>query len=185
MRSLLCALFMLALPATAQELSDRFQVIGEMAVTLDGTDMVLPIVVDLDNNRSSADIRPLYGSLTMLGVTGFTPTDQGEIGPPMITIVIQVSGGGAGTLMSIVLVEKGRSFRKPTEADMSVGSIELAEFSTSEDGTTKFSYSGELIRMVLDADQESTPEEGQPPVVEPAYAMLPEAGSRGGWLGEG
>ena len=54
MRTLLAALIMLALPVTAQELSDRYQVIGQMAITLDGTEMVLPIAVDLQDNRSFA-----------------------------------------------------------------------------------------------------------------------------------
>ena len=127
MRTLLAALIMLALPVTAQELSDRYQVIGQMAITLDGTEMVLPIAVDLQDNRSFAEINSVYGSVRMLGVTGVTAADHGGWERPVISLVAQISGAGSGTLMIIDLAEKGRVHRKPTVAEMGgSGSMDLA-----------------------------------------------------------
>ena len=127
MRTLLAALIMLALPVTAQELSDRYQVIGQMAITLDGTEMVLPIAVDLQDNRSFAEINSVYGSVRMLGVTGVTAADHGGWEMPVISLVVQISGAGSGTLMIIDLAEKGRVHRKPTVAEMGgSGSMDLA-----------------------------------------------------------
>lgn len=116
-RALLAVLIVLALPVTAQELSDRYQVFGEMAVTLDGTEMVLPIAFDLENKNSFAEIRPVYGKVRMLSVTGVTATDAGEWDAPMIALVIQISGSGKGTLVAIDLSEKGEAMpnrRSPT-----------------------------------------------------------------------
>ena len=160
MRALLVGLIMLALPATAQELSDRYEVFGEMAVTLDGTDMVLPIAFDLENKSSFAEIRPLYGSVRMLSVTGITATDTGEWDAPMVALVIQIGGFGGGTLMAIDLSEKGRGSGKRTVADVEIGSMELPEFSITEDGRVEFHFSGELIRIVLDSDYNRTPRRG-------------------------
>jgi len=164
MRTLLAMLIVLALPVTAQELSDRYQVFGEMAVTLDGTKMVLPIAFDLENKNSFAEIRPLYGKVRMLSVTGVTATDAGEWDAPMIALVIQISGSGKGTLMAIDLSEKGRSNAKRTVANIEFGSMDLPEFSISEDGAVEFRFSGELVRTLVDSAYNQTLDEGQPPV---------------------
>ena len=177
MRTFLVALILLALPATAQELSDRYQVIGEMAVTLDGTDMILPIAVDLENKSSFAEIRPAYGSVRMLSVAGVTATDEGGWDAPVISLVISISGAGGGSLMAIDLVEKGRGNKKPTVADMEFGSMDLPDFSITEDGAVDFRFSGELIRTVLDDSFVQTPEDGQSPVAisGKVSVVIPEA----------
>ena len=177
MRTLLAALIVLALPATAQELSDSFDVFGEMAVTLDGTEMVLPIALDLNSNASQAEIRPLYGKLRILSVSGVTATDAGGWDAPIINLIIQIGGFGQGTLMSIMLSEKGQNKNKQTVANIEFGSMDLPEFSISEDGTVEFRFSGELVRTVLDSAYNQTLEEGQPPVkvIGTVSMIIPEA----------
>jgi hypothetical protein len=177
MRILIAALIALAFPATAQELSDRYQVIGQMEVTLDGTEMVLPIAVDLEETKSFANIiaRP---SIRMLAVTGVTAADHGGWERPLIALAVRISGAGGGSLMSIDLIEKGRNHPKYTQASFldAFGSMDLPEFSITEDGAIDLQFSGELVRVVW-ANNEYTPEEGQPPVVISGTAsmVIPEA----------
>ena len=177
MRTLLAALIVLALPVTAQELSDRYEVFGEMAVTLDGAEMVLPIAFDLENKNSFAEIRPLYGNVRMLSVSGVTATDAGGWDAPIINLVIQIGGSGQGTLMTIGLSEKGRNNNKSTVANIEFGSMDLPEFSISEDGTVDFRFSGELVRTVVDSAYNQTLEEGQPSVkmIGTVSMTIPEA----------
>ena len=177
MRILIAALIMLALPATAQELSDRYEVIGTMAITLDGTEMVLPIAVDHQDKWSFASIRPMYGSEKMLGVSGFTVANNGGWERPIIDLVIQISGANSANLMSIALNEKGRTAATQASSVFGFGSMDLTEFSITEDFAIDLRFSGELIRTLMGDDYEETPEEGQPPVVVSGTVsvVIPEA----------
>ena len=80
--------------------------------------------------------------------------------------------------MAIDLSEKGRDNRKPTVAEIGgIGSMDLAEFSITEDGAIDMRFSGELIRMLVDDNYDQTPEEGQLPVVVSGTVsvVIPEA----------
>jgi hypothetical protein len=164
MRHLLAALILFAAPAAAQQLSDPFDVIGEMSVTLDGTAMVLPIAVDTERGESYATIKEFFGR-KVLSVMAVTPVEVGGWDAPMVILTIQLGNGGQGRLQSIELIEKGRSPSQSIEAGGGNGSKDMTNFSIAEDGAVELSFSGELIRLVVDAEYNQKPEEGQPPVV--------------------
>lgn len=173
----LVALIIQVLPATTQEYFGRYEVVGELTATADNTEMVLPILVDTKSDISNVTLRPVYGSVRMLGVSGLTATEEGAIGPPIVSLVIQISGSGDGNLLSIEFMEKDRPYPKTTEAGLGIGSMELQEFSLTEDGVLDIRFSGELIRLVYDDNYEQSPEEGQLPVTisGTVSAMIPEA----------
>lgn len=164
MRMLFAALLMLSLPAAGQELSDRYEVIGEMVVTLDGETMLLPVAMDLEKDRSFAEMKEFAGQ-KMLTITGVSANEAGSWAPPMVSLTIHVRGPQDGTLMSVQLSEAGRSYRQPTVAEPGVGTSKMQAFSLDENGAVALEFSAELIRMLVDAEYTQTPEEGQPPVV--------------------
>ncbi|MFV2001614.1 MAG: hypothetical protein ACC619_01385 [Paracoccaceae bacterium] len=165
MRFLAAILISLAFSATAQELSDDFQSIGEMNLMVDGIEMRLAVVIDLVNDRSFAEVRTLYGTEKMLNVAGVTPVDVGGFDFPMISFTITFNQAGRGNLMFIEMLEKGRQEFASTTAGAGLGRKELIGFSMDADGAFAFSFAGELLRTVYDDEYNQLPQEGQAPVI--------------------
>ena len=164
MRFILAALICFSLPASANELSSRYEVIGQLNAIVDGEEMLMPIAIDLEKDASFADIKVFYGR-KILGITAVTATEDGGWGVPSISLTIGLSNDPLGGLASVSMSEADRDFKHPTEAVFPDGVSEMTNFTITEDGEIEFDFTAELIRFELDEEWEQTPEEGLAPVI--------------------
>jgi len=175
MRFILAALICFSLPASANELSSRYEVIGQLDAIVDGEEMQMPIAIDLERDSSFADIKVFYGR-EMLSITAVTATEDGGWNSPAISFTIDLATGPLGGLTSVSMSEADRDHNHPTEATFPDGEREMTNFSITEDGEVAFDFTAELIRFELDEEWEQTPEEGLAPVVMSGhiFVVIPE-----------
>jgi hypothetical protein len=164
MRFIIAALICFSLPASANELSSRYEVIGQLNAIVDGEEMLMPIAIDLERDASFADIKVFYGR-KMLSITAVTATEDGGWDAPTISLTIGLSSDVLGGLVGVSMSEAGRDFKHPTEAMFPDGVFEMTNFSITEDGEIELDFTAELIRFELDEEWEQTPEEGMSPVI--------------------
>lgn len=155
---ILIALFFLALPAAAQELSDNYNVIGQMDVVIDGVPTVLPIATMSEHNVSFAEIQEFMGK-QVATITGVTPED-GEYSHPMLAFTLSLSGTGLGFLNSVQLLEIGQDSKHMTEASLGHGNLSITNYNRDA-GAFEFDFTAELIRLVADENWDITVEEGK------------------------
>lgn len=163
MRSIIVALFLLTFPASAQELSSDYKVVGQMDVVVDGEPMVFLIADALAHDRSFAEIKEFMGQ-KMLTVTGITANENGEYSRPMVSFTIGINSGVLGSISSIEYMEAGRDMKHPTEAEPFTDGLQITNFTMSDAAEISFDFTATLIRFVLDDDWNQTVEEGMPPV---------------------
>jgi len=164
MRLTIAALICFSLPASANELSSRYDVIGQLNAIVDGEEMLMPIAIDLERDASFADIKVFYGR-KILNITAVTATDDGGWDSPTISLTIGLSSSVLGGLASVSMTEAGRDFKHPTEAVFPDGVSEMTNFSITENGEIELDFTAELIRFELDEEWEQKPEEGLAPVI--------------------
>ena len=163
MRFILAALIFFALPAFANNLSSRYEVIGQMDVIVDGEELILPIAVDLEAGRSFAEIQEFFG-VRNLTISGVSVSEDGSWDRPIVSLMIGLGNGPFGGLSNVSLSEKGRDLQHPTEANIEYGKMEMTDFSITDQGEVELDFTAELIRFVLDEEYNQTPEEGLAPV---------------------
>ncbi len=160
MRLFLSILLFFALPAAAQQLSDEYEVIGQMELTFNGDPTLLPIATMPELEVSFAEIREFMGQ-QVVTITGVTP-DNGAYGKPMVVFTISLSDDQAGYLSSVEIMEPGRDSKHPTESGPS--GLTISNFS-KDGGKIEFDFSATLQRLVADDNWDLTPEPDMAPVL--------------------
>lgn len=91
----------LALPAGAAELSDRYEAIGNMTVTLGDETLELVIPYDREKDSAFAEQKMIMGSFLTLNSVGQMVGSDGEPGRPMVQVTLQEQG----TTMALISAE--------------------------------------------------------------------------------
>ncbi|QGX97478.1 hypothetical protein EI983_03970 [Roseovarius faecimaris] len=171
MRFLILLLSFLASPLLAQSLSSDYEPIGRMEMVIDGTPRTFHIATIPAKERSFAEIKE-YAGQKMLTITGVSVNDKGSYARPMISLTISLAQYGPKGLMSVDYMEEGRGSKQPTEANVGTGSLDMQNFSLSENGEVNLDFTAELIRMVADENWELSPQEGMAPVSMSGHVSL-------------
>lgn len=164
MRVLFALFVFFALPATAQELSSKYTVIGQMDLVIDGEVVILPVATIPADGKSYAEQRIFMGTKA-LNVTGVSVDGDGEDSRPYVSLVILFSMfSDTPSLASVDYIEPGGSHKTPITSAAEFGTREMAEFSYTDEGALELDFTAELIRTELDDDYNQTAIEGTAPV---------------------
>lgn len=140
----------LALPAMAQELLPRYEVMGTAIVSVGGTEHRLVIPYDTESDRAYAAERDIMGKRS-LNLLARTVEDDGTPGNPMLQLTFWVEDG-TGDILSAEFFDQGMN--APLAASLDGGTVAFGEFSITEDNEINAEFSGEFVRM---ADYMSEP----------------------------
>ena len=162
MRTLFVFLILLAFPAHAQPLSEKYNLIGQMDTIYGGAETTFYIATIPEDAASFAEIKRFYGK-PMLQITGVSADANGDYTNPILSFTIALSGESLGGLHGLSVSEAGRGMRNPTETDGMNGSLQITAFSMSG-GAISFDFSAVATRMELDEDWEQRPQEGMDPL---------------------
>ncbi len=138
---LFCAL---ATPTLAAELSDRYDAIGTMTVTLGDETLELTIPYDREQDSAYAEQKMIMGQFLTLNTVGQTVTADGQPGQPMVQVTLQKQGGGMALLSAEVFDEQGYDAPMAMGADGGTGA--LTEFSF-ENNRLEARVEGSFLRL--------------------------------------
>lgn len=164
MRFLLVTLMLLTLPANAQEMSSKYEIIGQMDLMINGEAVVLQVATIPADRESYATQKIFMGTKT-LNVSGVSVDEDGEDMLPYVSIIILFSMFGTPKLASIDYNVLDGSYKNPITSTAQYGTREMAEFSYTDDGALELDFTAELARTELDDDYNQTIIEGSVPVV--------------------
>ena len=162
MRFLLLFILALAFPASAQQLSADYKVIGQMDTVYDGVATDFYVATMPDSGTSFAEIKVLMGQ-QMLQISGIRASEEGDYSRPILSFTISLKGDGLGMMHSLSILEAERDQKHPTETGMMDGSLQITNFSKSG-GTISFDFTASATRFVLDDAWDQTPEVGMGPL---------------------
>ena len=161
MRYFLVFILALAFPVHAQQLSDEYNIIGQMDTIYDGTETEFFIATRPEREDSFAEIKVFMGR-EMLQITGVSAAENGSYDNPMLSFTIGLNGNSLGMMNSLGVMEAGRDMKHPTEAIGIEGELEITNFSRSDGGTVSFDFNASAVRKVINDEWEQSPEDGMP-----------------------
>ena len=136
--------FLLANLAQAQDLAPRWESIGEMTVTLDGTEYEMVIPYDTQKDRAHASERVMIGNRTF-NVLGSVVAPEGKPGKPQLQLTFFVNKGVPNLLSMEIYDDQG--FRKPLMIGPDAGKGGFTSFEITAENEITASFAGEMLRM--------------------------------------
>jgi len=150
----------LALPAGAGELSDRYEAIGTMTVTLGDETLDLVIPYDRQKDSAYAEQKMIMGSFLTLNAVGQSVGPDGAPGRPMVQVTLQKQGGSMALLSAELFDDQG--YDAPMVMGPDGGAGELVAFSFENDNLDA-RVEGAFLRLT-GYMSEPKPAEGATPV---------------------
>ena len=150
----------LALPAAAAELSDRYEAIGTMTVTLgdDTLDFVIPY--DREKDSAYAEQKLIMGAFLTLNSVGQTVGDDGKPGRPMVQVTLQKQGDALKLLSAEMFDHQGYDAPMVMGADGGTGDLVEVSF---ENDRLEARVEGSFLRLT-GYMSEPRPADGADPV---------------------
>jgi hypothetical protein len=135
---------LLAAPAFAQDLDPRWEPMGEMTVTLDGTEYEMMIPFDTKKDRPYASEREIIGRRSF-NILGSVVTPEGKPGKPRLQITFFLKDDQPDLISMEVYDDQG--FRKPLTISPDAGTGDFTAFEITADREITASFAGEMMRM--------------------------------------
>ena len=135
---------LLAGPSFAQDLDPRWEPMGEMTVTLDGTEYEMVIPFDTKKKRPYASEREIVGRRTF-NILGSVVTPEGKPGKPRLQITFFLKDNQPDLISMEVYDDQG--FRKPLTISPDAGTGDFTAFEITADREITASFAGEMMRM--------------------------------------
>jgi len=151
----------LAAPGTAQDLSDRWDVVGTYTVAVADESLQLFAVVDTESGSGTLS-HDIYGGYEVIQVTGVAADQNGEPGVPILTVTLGPYSGEIPQDISVEFREADRVLMANIDSETSAT---LDEVRLTEHGGLEFSFSAELAVMTPTADGAFEPAAGAVPTM--------------------
>ncbi|WP_428512190.1 hypothetical protein [Roseovarius sp.] len=154
------AAMLLAVPAWAAELSDGFEAIGTMTVTLNGETMELVIPYDVEGEEAYAEQKMIMGSSLSINAVGQTVGEDGTPGRPMVQVTLLEQGGEMRLLSAEIYDDQG--YDSPLAMGADGGEGTLTAFDLTENNTLSATVEGTFLRLTGYMDEPRVADGAEP-----------------------
>ena len=142
--SIVAALFM-AVPVLAADLDERYESMGTLTVTLDGTATQMVIPYDREKDRPYAEQKMIMGSFLTINTVGRKIDETGKPGRPMVQITLQKRNGDMALLSAEIFDDKG--YDAPMVMGADGGDGKLVAFEMTPDNVVTATVEGTFLRL--------------------------------------
>lgn len=149
--SLILALIVSAGVLRAEPFSENYEVMGTLALHLNGDEMILYIPFDRGRNRAFVRVDRFQNGSTV-AITAASPTLTGSPGRPMMQVFLAFGEDGNPDRIFLRLSDE-QGVSRPLLSDDNHGAHEITEFSAGNDGKMHIGFSATLVRVDVSESQ--------------------------------
>ncbi|MBW4981493.1 hypothetical protein KZZ07_02965 [Mameliella sp. CS4] len=139
------AAMLMAVPGLAAELDDRYESMGTMTVTLDGTATRMVIPYDREKDRPYAEQKMIMGSFLTINTVGRVVDETGKPGRPMVQVTLQKRNGDMALISAEIFDDKG--YDAPMVMGADGGDGKLVAFEMTPDNVVTATVEGTFLRL--------------------------------------
>ncbi|QFT92000.1 hypothetical protein FIU86_04035 [Roseovarius sp. THAF9] len=161
------AAMLLAVPAWAAELSEAYEAIGTMTVTLDGEVTELVIAYDIEGEEAYAEQKMIMGSSLSVNAMGQTVGEDGTPGRPMVQVTLLEEFGEMRFLSAEMYDDQG--YDAPLAMGADGGDGTLTGYEMTDDNVVTVTVEGNFLRLTNYMDEPRVADGAEPVAVTISY----------------